>query len=441
MLRVLTRRPEVLFGAALLVLATTLVLQRWSTSPSPRVAIDTTVPPPAAVPLSDPNTIAGLQSRIRRDPNDTGAYVLLGWGLLQQVRETADATLYTQAGQAFDEALKREPNQVDALIGQGALALSRHDFADALAWGERARALNPQRAQIYGVIGDAQIELGRYDEAADTIQTMIDLRPDLGSYSRAAYIHELNGDIPAAIKAMELAISAGGPATENSLWTQVQLGNLYFNRGDLDQAEAAYASALTVRASYPYAQAGIARVLAARGRTGEAIALYKQVVERLPLPEFAIALGDLQQATGDGASATQQYDLVRAIQQLNAAAGMNVDMELALFEAEHGDDPAKAVALARAAYAKRPGIYGADALAWALYHAGSYAGATRYSDQALQLGTRDAALHFRAGMIAAAAGNQAKARTELQQALAINPHFSPRYAPQAHATLAQLGKE
>jgi tetratricopeptide (TPR) repeat protein len=431
------RRPEVLFLASLLVLAITIAARALWPQSAASPGVDP-APLPAAE-LGDERTIAALQERIRQNPSDTGAYAMLGLGLLQRVRETADPGLYTRAGQALDEALKRDPANGDALLGQGVLALARHQFADALAWGERARDANQFRAQPYGVIADALTELGRYDEAADAADKMVALRPDLASYSRVAYGRELRGDTAGAISAMAMAVSAGGgAASEATLWTQVQLGNLYFNSGDLARAEQTYAQALSVRPDYVYAAAGAARVLAARGRTADAITIYEKALERLPLPEFAIALGELYEAQGRSAEAEQQYALVRAMQQLNAGAGMNVDMELALFDADHGADPAATVQRARAAFAARPGIYGADALAWALYRQGSLDEAWETSRQALVLGTRDANLLFRAGMIAHARHDFEAAKRLLAEALAINPHFSPLRAPAAQATLAAI---
>ncbi len=175
-----------------------------------------------------------------------------------------------------------------------------------------------------------------------------------------------------------------------------------------------------------------------RDARDEAISSYQAIVKRLPLPEFVIALGDLYEATGKPAEAQKQYDLVRAMQQLNASAGMDVDMELALFDADHGAEPQAVLARARGAYARRPSIYAADVLAWALYRAGDYAEAQRYSAEALRLGTRDALLRYHAGMIAEALGDNAAAREHLEQALAINPHFSVRHAPIARATLEKL---
>jgi tetratricopeptide (TPR) repeat protein len=436
------RRPEIMLAAAVIVFFTTLA---WRTLPSQLFVPEPTIgePAPAPLELGAAQTIEQLQERIRRNPDDPGAYAKLGLALIQRVRETADPTLYARAEQAFAEALRRDPQSLDALAGQGSLALSRHTFADALRYGEQAREINPYRAEIYGIIGDAQIELGQYEAALDTIQKMVDTRPALNSYSRASYLRELQGDTAGAIDIMRRAVGAGVPGSENMLWAQVQLGHLYFNSGDLERAEQAYSEALQLRPDYLYAFAGIARIDAARGNYKQAIAQYRRIVKTLPLPEFVIALGDVYEANGQPSEAKRQYDLVHAMQQLNASAGMDVDLELALFDADHtsagnGADQASVVERAQASYQRRPSIYGADALAWALYQHGQYAEAWRYSQLALRLGTRDAAMHFHAGMIALALGDRAGARQLLDQALAINPYFSLRDAKQARQMLAEL---
>jgi tetratricopeptide (TPR) repeat protein len=389
-----------------------------------------------AAPATVQSEMEKLQARLKANPGDTNAYAQLGLLMLQRVRENADPALYGQAEEAFQAALKRDPQQLDALVGMGSLALSRHAFSEAIAWGEKAQVINPFRAQIYGIIGDAQVELGRYADAVNTIQKMVDTRPDVSSYTRVSYLRELHGDIPGAIDAMKRAAQAGAPGAEATLWSQTYLGHLHFNAGDLKAAEATYQAALAQQPTYAYAIAGIARVRAAQGRTGEAITLYQSLVERLPLPEFAIALGELYDAAGKPEHAQAQFDLVRAIQQLNTGADMNTDMEMALFEADHGD-AAKALTLARTAHERRPSIHAADALAWALHANGQHEEAWRYAQQALKLGTKDALLHFHAGMIALKA-DPAAARQHLQAALDINPHFSVRFAPIAKAELSKL---
>ncbi len=423
------RRPLLMLGVATVILLLAVAA---------RLLVPATTQPanaPAAQERSAQDAINALQTRLERNPNDTAAYAQLGLGLLQQVRETGDVALYTRAGKSLDEALKRDPKELDALVGQGILALALHDFTGALTWAEQAWAINPYRAETLGIMVDGQVELGRYDEAVQTLQKMVDLRPDLNSYSRVSYIRELHGDVDGAITAMQSAVQTALRGSENWLWTQTHLGNLYFNRGDLAQAAAIYQQVIEVKTDYPYALAGLARVDAAQGNPAEAIARYEQISKQLPLPEFIIALGELYEANGQLDAARQQYDLVGIIQQINAAAGMNVDLEMALFSANHGTDPTSAVDQARAAYAERATIYTADSLAWALYQQGNYAEAAPYSQEALHLGTRDASLHFHAGMIAHQLGDQASARTHLQTALTINPYFSPLYAPMAQQTL------
>jgi tetratricopeptide (TPR) repeat protein len=386
------------------------------------------------------------QQRVKQSPDDVQSYAVLGAAYLQKARDTGDPTFYGKAEAVIGAALKRDPQNVEALIGAGTLANARHQFRDALKLGEQARALNPTIPRVYGVIADAQIELGMYDAAVQTLQTMIDMRPDLSSYSRVSYARELHGDLDGAIEMMQAAVQAGGPATENSAWVRVQLGNLYFSKNDLPAAEQQYQATLAMLPDYVYGLAGMARVRAAQGQTEQAIALYQQAIARMPLPEFVIGLGELQEAAGKTTDAAKQYELVRAMQQLFKANGVDTDLELALFDADHpatepgagGSDPAATAALARAAYERRPSVKGADTLAWALFKAGQVAEARRYADQALRLNTQDALMLYHAGMIAQAQGDATTARDWLGRALALNPHFSPLFAPQAQQTLARL---
>jgi tetratricopeptide (TPR) repeat protein len=432
------RHPEALLIASLLLFAAT-VFGRTVLRPAAHGAAGR-APAPAPVEPGADAVIARLQARLRDNPADSASSAQLGLALLQRVRETADASLYAQAEAAFDTALKHNPQEFDAVVGLGTLALSRHAFEDALSWGERARLLNPFSAQAYGIIGDAQTELGRYDAAAATIQKMIDIRPDLSSYSRVSYQRELHGDVQGAIESMKQAVSAGNPSSEQTQWTRVQLGHLYFNSGDLAQAMSTYRAVFDYRPDYIHAAAGIARVLAAQGAVEDAITTYQRIVQILPLPEYVIALGELYEATGKHAEAQRQYDLVRAIQNLSAGQGVNADLELAMFEVAHGADPAAALRQAWAAYAARPSIHAADVLAWALYRTANYSEARRYSDEALRLGTRDAMLYYHAGMIAFELDDYQLARRHLEQAFAINPAFSIRHASEARSILSQLAE-
>jgi tetratricopeptide (TPR) repeat protein len=160
------------------------------------------------------------------------------------------------------------------------------------------------------------------------------------------------------------------------------------------------------------------------------------VVHRYPAPEFVILLADVQAAAGDREGARESRGLVRVMDRLARSAGVETDLEMALFFADHGLDGA--LERARAAYRRRPGVAAADALAWALSAEGHHRAAARRAREAMRLGTRSAPFQFHAGMIAFRMGRTEPARRLLGEALEINPHFSPRYGHDARRILERL---
>jgi tetratricopeptide (TPR) repeat protein len=279
-------------------------------------------------------------------------------------------------------------------------------------------------------MGDAQIELGQYEQAVQSFQEMVNIRPDLSSYSRVSYARELYGDVPGAIEAMQQAVNAGGPAAENTAWCRVQLGNLYFNSGQLAEAEQSYQAALAGYPKYLHAQAGLAIVRWAQGRNAEAIEFMKASVAVVPLPQYLTSLGDLMADSGDNTDAKTQSDLVLYIFQVFEAGGINVNIEKAAFLADHGDAPS-AVALAEQAAKTRNDIHTLDTLAWVYYKAGRYHDALASEQSAMRLGTQNALFYFHLGMIQDKLGNRTAAVANVQKALEINPYFSVQYSKEA----------
>lgn len=379
--------------------------------------------------------ISQLQERLRRRGPEPRALASLGLAYLQKARETGDPSYYPRAEAAFEQAYALAPDDADTLLGRGAVAMGRHQFEEALLWAEAAIAANEYKAAAYGLRGQALIELGRYAEAVESVQRMVDLRPDLASYGMVAYVRELHGDVAGAIEAMQQAVRLGVPGQENTEWSRVQLGHLYFHSGRLDEAAAAYQAALDAYPGYAYALAGLARVTAARGEYARAATLYQQALDRAPLLDAAVQLAELHEVAGPPAEAARAHGLVRVFAQLYAANGVDTDADLLLYQIDYGDDLARTLERAREAFARRPTIRAADALAWALYRAGDCAQAEPHAREALRLGTRDALLLFHAGQIAACTGDHPRATALLTDALTVNPYFSLRYAPVAREVL------
>jgi tetratricopeptide (TPR) repeat protein len=396
---------------------------------------------PAAATLTagsrTPRGITGLQQRLHEVPKDYGAWAALGSAYVQEARMTGDPSFYPKAEKALRRSLDLETDRnFEAMAGMGALAAARHDFAAALAWGERSRAINPHSAGVYGVIGDALIELGRYPEGFAALQRMVDLRPGLSSYARASYAWELQGNDANAVRALELALEAATTPAD-AAYAAYYLGELAWNSGRLPEAARRYRESVARDPTFVPGRQGIAKTDAARGDLASAIAGYESVVARLPLPQYVIELGDLYTLAGNAPAARRQLDLLHVHERILRANGVNIDLEQALFDADHGN-AAAALHAAQAEWTRRRSVFVADALAWALYASGRYEEALSHSVEALRLGTRNALFVFHKAMIERTLGMRDAARADLRAALTINPHFSFLWASEAKRILEEL---
>ena len=404
-------------------------------------------PPAVDAPSLRPDTdtdaqLRRLQAAVRRGaPREAE----LAAAYLQKARESGDPSFYSRADGVLERALARGPADPAELTEAAALAAGRHDFRDAERLARRARSLAPDSIGAYPVLVDALVELGRYRSAERALQRMVDLKPNLPAYARVSYFRELTGDLAGAAEALELAIAAGGPVPENVAYVQTLLGSLELSRGRLAHARRAFTAALMAVPAYAPAEAGRARLAARSGDLRGAIARWRRLVARLPLPEYAIALGEAElaaaeraQARGDRARAARlraagrrDLALVRAEEGLLASAGVNTDVELAIYEADHGDRD-RAVALARGAWAQAPSVRSADALGWALTRAGRSADGLRWARRALRLGSLDPTFRYHAGI---AASGSAAGRRNLRLALRHGLDAHPLLANRARAAL------
>ncbi len=360
--------------------------------------------------------IRRLQAAVRRSPSAAAPRVALAGEYLQRVRETGDAAFYARAETLLRGVLARDPDNADALVALGGLALSRHDFRGGLALARRADAgLSALPVEV-----DALVELGRYGEARRTLQRLANLKPNLSTYARVSYLRELHGDLRGAASALALASAASGPAPENAAAIDVLRGDLALVRDRPNESRAAYTRALAAAPMYAPAEAGRARLAAHQGQLVTAIRRYRALVARLPLPEYVIALGEAELAAGRPGAARETFALVRVQQRLLARAGVNTDVELAVFESDHGSR-ARGLALARRAWANAPSVRSADALGWALTRSGRADEGRRWARRARRLGSADPLFAFHAGMSARGAERRKLLRFALDHGLGARP--------------------
>jgi len=405
-------------------------------APSAEVALPKPLALDSQATLAD-RQLQAAHTTIERAPADPRGYNQLCVALMKKARETGDFSFNAKAETALKRSfeLSASAENYDAIKLQAALLLTDHRFGEALEVARRARDMRPQDPMNYGAITDALVELGDYQAATEAAQTMMDLRPDTSSYARVSYLRALYGDTEGAIESMRAAVESASPRDPESVaWCRVHLGDELMNAGQRMAAEREFDSALAIFPNYHLAFAGKAWARLAAGDADAAIEFYQRAWERVPLPETAIALGDLYTKLGRADEAKKQYDLVEFIERTGTAAG-TYSRQLALFYADHDVKLDEALAIARRERAARSDIYTCDALAWCLYKKGDFAWAKRSIEEALRLGTRDARIHYHAGMIEQALGNRRDAAKHLQLALKINPLFDIRQAEVARQTL------
>lgn len=381
-----------------------------------------------------------LRNKVGADSNATEAYVGLAQIYMHEARVTGDHPYYFPAAErTLDEALRRKPDDLAALISKGSVLLSLHHFAEALQVGERARTLAPSTAVVYGILCDANVELGRYKEAVEAADMMASIRPDLRSYSRVSYLREIHGDDTGAISAMKMAVSAGAPGLEETEWARYMLGMLRMRSGDVTGAEREFLMALAERPGYPFALSGVARVRAAQGRNDEALALLDSAMRFIPEFSFVEMKADIYRATGANRQADSLITVVEGMLAEDEAAGHLADKEFALLYANHNIKSAEAENRARKELAARPdNIEAQHAYALTLLRAGDAAGAREYLAKALRMGTKDPVVIAHAGLAEAKLGNKDVARTQLRRALSIDPYLSPLLLAEVRKTLSTM---
>ncbi|MCU1273871.1 MAG: Tetratricopeptide 2 repeat protein [Bryobacterales bacterium] len=382
--------------------------------------------------------IAAYQRLARTNPDNLHAQNTLAGAYIQKMRETTDFAYIDRASRIIDRVLSIEPRDYEALRLRSEIALERHQFAEVAEFSRQMITTTPDDAWNWGTFGDALMELGQYDGAAEAYQKMVALRPNQSSYNRASYYRWVMGDAEGAIAIMQQAIAAGSGSPENTAWCLVDLGNMFFKTGPLGQATDAYKAALRTFSGYYPAYAGLGRVQAAQGSVEDAIDSFKHAQAAVPMPEYAAALAELYDRKGKKAEARRQIELIDVVDKMARANNEKTNRNLALVFADEGRNLDRALELAEAELKVRSDVYTFDALAWTLFKKGKLAEAAEAARKALQFATPEPGFYYHAGMIAHALGNKPEARKHLERALALNPRFDPRQSEIAEAALRTI---
>jgi tetratricopeptide (TPR) repeat protein len=396
--------------------------------------------------------IQTLQDQVKKAPDDYAGYDALGSAFFQKARESGDIAYFDLAEQTLNRSLALAPQDfrvADPLVHIALVYMGEHRFSDALACAQKAIGTGSGNLAAFAIEGDAYTDMGDYHEAAAAYNTLQSLGQAIlsplqlayMSDSRMAYLCYLRGDTAEAVRLMNSAITAAlqtNVPRENLAWLYFELGERYFQTGDLANAALSYQSGVTADPNHYRSLAGLAKVRAAQGKLEESIQLYQRSIAIIPFPVYVAELGDVYKKLGQVKKAQQQYDLVDYIGHLSKLNQVLANRELALFYADQGIKLPEALELARRELEVRHDIYTWDALAWVLFRNGRFQQAAEAINKALALHTNDSLLLFHAGMIYHSLTEDSETEGFLGRALRTNPNFHVLNAETARRTLEEI---
>ncbi|GEO06060.1 hypothetical protein AAE02nite_37240 [Adhaeribacter aerolatus] len=393
--------------------------------------------------LNTKAAIQGLQRKLRDKPNDLKSKLLLAFAYMQEARITGEHPYYYPAAlKLIDDILDQGPDDpallYEATVAKASIQLSLHQFNEALATGKKALAINPNIASVYGVLCDANVELGNYEEAINMADRMTAIRPDLKSYSRISYLREIHGDLPGAIEAMEQAAAAGYPGLEQTAWTRFTLGSLYEKTGDLQKAAAVYERALAEYPKYAFAIGGLARLAEKKNNPQDAMRLYTEAANVLPEFSFQEELVRLYQQQGATRKANNLMEELIAGLKEDQKSGHLMDLELANIYLNLKNDPDKALAYARKEYKRRPeNIDVCKTLAAIYYKKQDYQRANAFLQKATRTNSQDPTLVCLNGLVKYRLGDRVAGETLIRKSLATDPFQYTAYSTEGKSLLSQ----
>ncbi len=305
------------------------------------------------------NQYQTLQVAILQKESDHESKIRLAHLFIREARVTGEhGHYYPAALKMTDWILNSKSKDMNmefmALVTKATVQLSLHEFTDALATGQKALMFNNKNAQLYGVLTDAYVELGHYDNAIKMADIMISIKPDLRSYARISYLREIHGQIPEAIAAMRMAVEAGVPGYEDTAWAMLTLGELYERYGEPNKAKSIYQEILAMRPNYPFAVGALGALLIKDNKIEEAEVITNQAIEIIPEVGFYTQLAEIYKIQGRNAEMESLMKEIFAMLKDDVESGHNMNLEYAHIYLDLLEDTDLALEYAQKEYEKRP---------------------------------------------------------------------------------------
>jgi tetratricopeptide (TPR) repeat protein len=368
--------------------------------------------------------ISELEESALAIPVDAAKASMFAYRLYHRASLTGNLAELEAVETAIDDAIRQIGPWADLCLLKANVDFKLHRLVDARHDLEMAPELGDV-PQARALKADLDLQEGRYESARKGYEGVIEDDRTWDNLARLAYFKARMGDVEGAER---LYIEAEDEITAKEMrsyaWVELQRGALDLTHGRYESGRAHYEQAGKAYSGYWLVDKHMADLLGVLGEFDEAVALYEEVVARVPRPDLQQALGDLYVSMGELDQARPWHEKALAAYLESVQRGdVHYLHHLTDFYADVREDGAEAVRWARKDLELRQNFSTQAALAWALYRADRFAEALDAMHKALSSGVRDAELFCQAGMIHLAADRTAEGRQFFREAAEINPHY------------------
>lgn len=381
--------------------------------------------------------IAFHKQRIQQQPTAGLERTSLAQAYLKMARATGDSSWYLLAQQTAQESLVQLPfNNYGATLVLAKIATAKHDFPQSLALLKQL----PPQAEALALSTTNYLALGDVITARKQADILAQKIPTSSHLTLRALVAVAQGQDAAAFRDFQAAIAAEEPdEASSSAWVRTLLGRLYYKRGQLQQAEELYESALQILPKYPPALLNMAELSVRRWQANPDRTDYRQQASELydrfflaerqsPTVYDHVALRGLarvQKLQGESTKANATWE--QAVSRLRSdLTGFGHQRELAQLLLERGQpqDRTEALTLMQVEIKIRQDAETWSTLAAAYLQLGQLDKAQQAIEAALKSGIRDSALFDRAAVIAQARGQSVQATRYRELVKSIDPTFA-----------------
>lgn len=436
-------------GASALVVSVIAVAGGWLGARrlgafEPPAAVDASVGRPAMSEVPQRDTqIRVWTTALQQDPASAISLTQLSGLYLQRARETGDDQSYSTAEQYARRSLALRTNRNGpAFVTLAAALVAQHRFQEAEQVAKDLVAFDQDVPQYRAQLGEIQMELGEYDAARQSFDSLYKVRTHLSIAPRLARWAEVNGNPTFARKLLSDALAEAKTRPnlpkEQLAWFHLRLGDIDMRNGRMRGARTMFEQGLAIEPGDYRLLDVLAQLEAVEGHPKKAIEYGERGIAAKLDPATLGTIGDAYAALGENGNAEDYYKTMEV-----AVSGQPGAYHRAwsLFLLDHNRRLPEVLANVGKEIETRKDVYGYDLLAWALHKAGRNNEARTAMNNARRLGTRDAMLFYHAGMIERSLGDVRRARYFLSEALKVNPGFHPTHPREVRAVLDSLDQK